>query len=169
MHAGYPTDLRKLTWPVTGSSVYKGKGWIYYIQNKKYFSVNANNKFAYALYTADVTVTVDYAGKLLNVLVGPDPQRIEAIGDQAGSLPGYGSVADIRYQGFSYATLAMPSTTYVNGLNLTGSGFHRGVESIQFFGARAEEISGLFTYNGKSMSPVETDIKQIISFTLPKV
>lgn len=163
--AGYLNKLKSQTWPTSGTAQYIGKAFQYITDS------NPDNPGAttYALFTSDVTATVDYSAKTIAIAVAGHPNLINTIGDPAvisadpNLFAADYQLTTLDLSGES-AVQVLSGTMPTSGLGLTATD-----NALGFFGNNAEELGGVIHYNGAVEVPLGTIIRdQFISFALIK-
>ncbi|WP_150118653.1 transferrin-binding protein-like solute binding protein [Collimonas fungivorans] len=156
---GYQTDLTTLTWPTSGTAIYAGKAFQYVIENSTVGT--AINRFA--LYSSDVTATVDYAAQTIAIAVAANPVLIDSVNSPSTRDPATFASA-ITFSGINYSTLntgySIPK--HSSGMGFSGDGY---ATVFRFFGANAEEFGGIFEYHSL---PNTFPTTQYISMALRK-
>ncbi|MCD6027637.1 MAG: hypothetical protein K0R08_2156 [Solimicrobium sp.] len=161
---GYVQKLSAQNWPANGTAKYVGKAFQYIIDSTLKTSAVAT----YALFTSEVTATVDYSAKKIDVVVAPNPQFINSVGNVAPAVD-LGQIA----ANYTLTNLDLSGNNFSQSISetqpLSGLGLAVRENALGFFGKNAEELGGVIHYSGSITAPsLFTTRDQFISFALVK-
>ncbi|AIY40131.1 hypothetical protein LT85_0973 [Collimonas arenae] len=159
--AGYQSDLTTLTWPSSGTATYVGQAFQYISEVS---NIPGNTQTARALYSSDVTATVDYAAQKVTFAIAPNPVLIDSSGTPSATDPSK-FASTFTYTGITYTAL---NNGIVYPHLTTGFGLVNGPVPtfFRFFGTSAEELGAYFQFSGPLPNSIEAT--QILSMALRK-
>lgn len=162
---GFALKPKSVTWPASGTAVYKGHAF-QYIQDwiGTDPEVDAN-----ALVTSDVTATVDFSAKTITFVIAPEATvRHITPNSSVNDLPLNRFGATFGIKDLEFAGDQLHYVKYEFGLSDNGESSL--VTSLNFFGENAEEMGGLawLSKTQSSSEPSMLSIHKHISFALKK-
>lgn len=163
--AGYMAKPGETLIPTTGKAIFSGKAFQYFVDS----NATTPASTTYALYTSNVTASVDYAAGTIEIAVAPNPEWIGNVGnadvlnaDTTKFATNY-TMSGLKFAEESYFqsdAKTLPQSNF---------GLAQLTNGLSFFGNNAEELGGFIHYQGDVSLPAGTVSRdQYISFALVK-
>jgi len=162
---GYAHKLNAKNWPISGTGTFKGKAFQYIVDS----NVASPSDTTYALYTSDVTASVDYLVKTISIAIAPNPTFLNSSGDPAVTTLDQSQLA----ANYVLTDLNLSGDTAIQRISDTqsksGLGLFVKEDALTFFGNNAEELGGFVRYSGDVNTPKGVMTRdQFVSFSLVK-